>query len=91
MIDASANALATDPIPKLIKQIAVPASIGFFFNTMYNMVDTYFAGYLSTEALAALSLSFPVFFIIIALSSGISTGTSAILANALGSGKARGK
>ena len=84
--DAKANSLVSDPIPKLIRMIAVPASVGFFFNTMYNVTDTYFAGYLSTEALAALSLSFPVFFIIIALSSGISTGTSAILANALGSG-----
>src|SRR3989344_234436 len=84
--DAKANSLVSDPIPKLIRMIAVPASVGFFFNTMYNVVDTFFAGYLSTEALAALSLSFPVFFIIIALSSGVATGTTAILAHALGSG-----
>jgi Na+-driven multidrug efflux pump len=24
--------------------MALPASIGFFFNTMYNVVDTYFGG-----------------------------------------------
>jgi putative MATE family efflux protein len=36
----------------------VPASVGFFFNTMFNVVDTYFAGVISTQALAALSLSF---------------------------------
>lgn len=64
--------------------IALPASIGFFFNTMYNVVDTYFGGLVSTDALAALSLSFPVFFIIIALGSGISTGATALIANALG-------
>jgi Na+-driven multidrug efflux pump len=43
----------------LIRALAVPASIGFFFNTMFNVVDTYFGGRISTQALAALSLSFP--------------------------------
>ena len=76
--------LTTDPIPVLVRKIAVPASIGFFFNTMYNVVDTYFAGFISTEALAALSISFPVFFIIIAMGTGISQGGTALIANALG-------
>ncbi|MBU1202901.1 MATE family efflux transporter [Patescibacteria group bacterium] len=76
--------LVTEPIPKLIRNIAMPASIGFFFNTMYNVVDTYYAGFVSTEALAALSLSFPVFFIIIAMGSGISTGATALIAHASG-------
>ncbi|MBN1635054.1 MAG: MATE family efflux transporter [Deltaproteobacteria bacterium] len=79
--------LTIDPVPGLIRKIAVPASIGFFFNTMFNVVDTYFAGWISTQALAALSLSIPVFFIIIAMGSGISTGTTALIANALGSRK----
>lgn len=73
-------------IPTQIKAIAIPASIGFFFNTMYNIVDTYFGGLVSTEALAAMSLSFPVFFMIIALGSGVSTGATALIANALGAG-----
>ena len=83
------NTLNTQPIPKLIRTLAIPASIGFFFNTMFNVVDTYFAGMISTQALAALSLSFPVFFIIIALGSGLSTGATAVIANALGAGRDR--
>lgn len=59
-------------------------SIGFFFNTMYNVVDSFYAGRVSTSALAALALSFPVFFIIIAISGGISRGSSALMANAIG-------
>lgn len=59
-------------------------SIGFFFNTMYNVVDSFYAGRISTEALAAMALSFPVFFIIIAISSGLSRGASALIANAIG-------
>ncbi len=54
---------------------------------MFNVVDTYFGGQISTEALAALSLSFPVFFIIIAIGTGISTGTTALIAHELGAGK----
>ena len=78
--------LTTEPIPELVRRIAVPASIGYFFNTMYNVVDTYFAGLVSTQALASLSLSLPVFFIIIAAGTGVSTGTTALIANALGAG-----
>ena len=59
-------------------------SIGFFFNTMYNVVDSFYAGQVSTSALAALALSFPVFFIIIAISEGIARGSAALIANAIG-------
>ncbi len=76
--------LTTDSIPRLTWKIALPMSIGLFFNTMFNVVDTYCAGWLGTEALAALSLSFPVFFILIAIGSGISQGSTSLLANALG-------
>jgi putative MATE family efflux protein len=76
--------LTAEPIPKLIRDITVPASVGFFFNTLYNAVDTFFGGLISTQALASLSLSFPVFFIIIAMGTGVSTGTTALIANALG-------
>jgi len=78
--------LVKDPIPRLIRQIAVPASVGFFFNTMYNVVDTFFAGLDSTDALAALAVSFPIFFIIIALGAGIGQGSTALIANAAGAG-----
>lgn len=61
-------------------------SIGFLFNTMYNVVDSFYAGQVSTTALAALALSFPVFFIIIAVSEGIARGSSALIANAIGAG-----
>lgn len=78
--------LTTDPIPRLIRRIAIPASVGMIFNTMYNIVDTYFGQFLATEGLAALSLSFPLFFVIIASGSGIATGATALISNALGSG-----
>jgi putative MATE family efflux protein len=81
-----ALSLTTDAIPSLTWRIAIPASIGMFFNTMYNFVDTYCAGLLNTDALAALSVSFPVFFVMFAFGSGLSQGTTALIANALGAG-----
>lgn len=71
-------------LKKHILAIAVPASIGFFFQTMYNVTDSFFAGQINTEALAALGATFPIFFIIIALASGISQGGAALISNALG-------
>jgi putative MATE family efflux protein len=81
--------LTTDPIPSLIRRIAIPASIGFFFNTMFNVVDTFFAGKLSTDSLAALSLSFPMFFILLSIGIGIQSGASALIANSLGAKQVR--
>lgn len=84
------KSLLSDPIPGLIGRLAWPASVGFFFHTMFNVVDTVYAGRLAVEALAALSLSFPVFFVIIALGSGLSSGTTALIATALGAGDQAG-
>ena len=76
--------LTEGSIKKALRQIAIPASIGFLFNTLFNVVDTYFAGQLSVAALAGLTISFPIFLITIALASGIGTGSTALAAIALG-------
>ena len=52
---------------------------------MYNVIDSFYAGQISTTALAAMGLSFPVFLLIIATSGGLSRGASALIANAIGS------
>ena len=56
--------LTKDPISVLFVKIAIPSSVGTVFMTLYNLVDTYFAGKISPEALAALAQTFPVYFII---------------------------
>ena len=74
-------------LPKLIRSIALPSSIGLIFNTLFNVIDTYYGGLVSTTALAALSLSFPVFFIILSIGMGMGTGTTALISSSLGAGK----
>ncbi|GAB7082250.1 MATE family efflux transporter [Megalodesulfovibrio paquesii] len=78
--------LLTQPIPQATLHIAVPASVGFLFLTLFNVVDTWFAGQLSTDALAALSRSFPVYFIVLAAGNGLATGATACIGGALGAG-----
>lgn len=67
-----------------IRRITIPASIGMLFNTLFNVVDTIYAGNIGTHALAGMSLSFPIFFIILSLAFGIGTGATALISNALG-------
>ena len=76
--------LGNDSIPKLVRQIAIPASVGMLFNTMYNVVDTFWAGQLSPEALAALSLSLIPFIGLLAVGIGLGQGASALISNAMG-------
>jgi len=78
--------LTKRPVPEVIRQVAVPASVGFLFHTMFNVVDTWWAGQIDTQALAALSLSLPVYFIITSVAAGIGTGSTALMGSALGAG-----
>jgi putative MATE family efflux protein len=79
-----AQSLTLEPIPVLIRRLAIPASLGMIFNTLYNVVDTYYAGLISTETLAALSSSSFLFFFIIGLAYGGTTALSAMIGHAYG-------
>ena len=54
--------LLKDEVSQLIKKLAIPASVGTLFQTLYTLVDTFYAGKISPEALSALSKSFPIYF-----------------------------
>jgi putative MATE family efflux protein len=84
MLAMQKQSLTTGSMPALIWKVAVPTSVGYFFHTMFNVTDTWFAGRISTEMMAALSLSFPVFFLITAIAHGLGTGTTALVGTALG-------
>jgi len=76
--------LTEDSIPYLAVKMAVPVSIGFFFHTMFNVVDTYFTSTISSVVVAAITIAFPIFFMIIAISSGTHRGATALIVNAEG-------
>ena len=76
--------LLRDPIWPLLRKVTIPASIGSLFQTFYNLVDTYFAGKISPEALSALAKSFPIYFIIIAIGVGVGAATNTLIGNSIG-------
>ena len=76
--------ITSKPIIQLLKKIAIPASTGSIFQTLFNIVDTFFAGKISSDALAALAKSFPLYFIIISAGIGIVAGCNSLISNSLG-------
>jgi len=58
---------------------------GSLFQTLFNLIDTFYAGKISHEALAALAKAFPLYFIIISAGIGIVAGCNSLIANSLGS------
>ena len=81
--------LTKDPIWFLLRKVTIPASVGSLFQTFYNLVDTWFAGKISAEAIGAIAKSFPIYFTIIAVGVGIGAATNAMIGNAIGEKKER--
>ncbi len=79
--------LTKDPIWELLRKVTIPASVGSLFQTFYNLVDTWFAGRISAEAIGAIAKSFPIYFVIIAVGVGIGAATNSCIGNLLGAKK----
>jgi len=80
--------LTSGKISNLFVNMAVPLAIGMVFSTLYNVVDTFYAGMISTDAQAGLAIASQVFFFLIALAFGLSAAMGALVGNALGGGDA---
>ena len=76
------NKMGYLPIPKLLASL--PMMISMLVLSLYNIVDSIFVGMLSENALAAVSLAFPVQILVIAVGSGTGVGVNAILSRSLG-------
>ena len=76
--------LTVGPMSQHFRTLAIPAALGMIFNTLYNMVDIYFAGLISTGAQAGLAIGFMVFFVYVAFGFGLGSAVSALAGGALG-------
>ncbi len=79
--------LLKDEVSLLVRKLAVPASVGTLFQTLYTIVDTFYAGKISPEALSALSKSFPIYFLIIATSIGVTVAGTSLIGSSIGEKK----
>ena len=76
--------LLKDEVSLLVRKLAVPASVGTLFQTLYTIIDTFYAGKISPEALSALSKSFPIYFLIIATSIGVTVAGTSLIGSSIG-------
>ena len=76
--------LTLGPISGHFRALAIPAAMGMLFSTLYNVVDVYFAGQLSTDAQAGMSIGFQAFFILMSVGIGIGSAMGALVGNARG-------
>lgn len=76
--------LTEGPISGHFRTLAIPAAMGMLFTTLYNVVDVYFAGQISTQAQAGLAIGYQAFFIMMAVGFGTGSAMSALVGNARG-------
>lgn len=79
--------LVDGPIVPTLISMTMPMILGMFMMFSFNLVDTFFISMLGTEALSAISFTFPVTFTIMSLAIGLSIGTSAVVAKYIGRGE----
>ncbi len=78
--------LLTSPIDVVLRQMTVPMVFGLIAVLMFSLIDTFFVSLLGTEALAAMSYTFPVTFAVNCITMGIGTGLSSLIGRLLGQG-----
>ncbi|MEW7009391.1 MATE family efflux transporter [Lentilitoribacter sp. EG35] len=79
------NIFLSGSIPLLFAKTATPIIVVMGMNGFFTIVDAYFLGeYVGADALTAVTLMFPLYMLLIALSTLVSNGFSSVLARALG-------
>ncbi|WP_080145651.1 MATE family efflux transporter [Marinilactibacillus piezotolerans] len=78
------NKLGTMPMNRLVLNLSLPMMISMLIQSMYNVVDSMFVAQISEEALAALSLAYPIQMLMLAVQVGSGVGMNAELSKRLG-------
>lgn len=73
-------------ISKQLWSLAWPLMLSFFFYTLYNIVDAFWVAKLSPEAIAAVSVSQIVLFVMASLGMGLTVGSGVLMAMNIGAG-----
>jgi len=76
--------MTEQPVKRLILRMAVPTIISMLVTTIYNMVDSFYVGHLSTEAVAGVGVSFAYMAFINACGFFFGHGSGNYISRALG-------
>jgi putative MATE family efflux protein len=69
--------------------LSLPIIVTSLLQTAYNLVDTFWLGRLSKEALASITFAFPMVFLLLSLGFGVSVAGSVLVAQNVGKGDER--
>jgi MATE family, multidrug efflux pump len=87
-VDARTRALLEGSIPRTLVRLAAPNVLVMLVQASVGLIETYFIGKLGTDALAGVTLVFPVLMLMQMMSAGaIGGGISSAVARALGAGR----
>jgi putative MATE family efflux protein len=80
-----ADKFGTQPLGKLLRQQAFPASIGILVMSIYGIVDTIFVGhFVGADGIGAITVVLPITFLIASIGMSIGVGGASVLSRALG-------
>tara|TARA_B100000508_G_scaffold140609_1_gene142345 strand:- start:36538 stop:37905 length:1368 start_codon:yes stop_codon:yes gene_type:complete len=65
-------------------RLALPIILANVLHTTYQLIDTFWLGRLSANAVASVSISFPILFLVLSLGGGLTLGGSVIVAQYFG-------
>lgn len=78
------NKMETAPVSKLLLSLSLPIMFSMMVQALYNVVDSVFIARFSEKALSAVSLTFPMQTLMIAVGIGTCVGVNALLSRTLG-------
>ncbi len=78
------NSITSGSIARPLFHLAWPIVVIQLLQVTYNVIDTLFLGRFSTDAVGALSLSFPLIFLIISIAAGFTTAGAILVAQYTG-------
>ncbi|MBU4245600.1 MAG: MATE family efflux transporter [Nanoarchaeota archaeon] len=81
------NHLTEGPIISSMLALALPIIFANILQTMYQLIDTFWVGRLGANAIAAVSLSFPILFLIISIGGGLAIAGTILVAHHKGGGR----
>lgn len=81
---AKQNKMGFMPEGKLLFSMGAPLAISMMIQALYNIVDSIFVSYIGENALTAITLSFPVFMLMISVAAGTGVGMNSLISRLLG-------
>ena len=78
------NKMAIQPEGKLLFGMGAPLALSMMVQALYNIVDSIFVSYLGENALTAVSLSYPIFMLMISVAVGTGVGINSLISRRLG-------